>query len=342
MTLSAAAIYSGAAFVGFIESVLPGGEPFSILPGLAALILATLTVKLGPHLPRLALAGLGPLGAALIGAALSSTHGYVDAAVLYMWPAVWMAFFFGTWGTLFIIGWIGAVHGAALLALPDQMSNIDRWIDVVAGVLVVACVVRALAARNERLLAKLEEEARIDPLTGLLNRRGLDERLTAELSRAERDGSPLGAVAFDLDHFKRVNDEHGHEIGDRVLSWLGTLLKEQARGVDVIARVGGEEFVVLLPRADADAAHIFAERVRCAVATAGPASGRGRMGVSDTLLLTVSAGATSADAPVDGPALLTAADQALYAAKRGGRNRTEHANGPRVNAPGAVEWAGLS
>ena len=339
MTLSAAAIYSGAASVGLIESALPGGEPFSILPGLGALVLATLTVRLGPHLPRLALAGLGPLGAAMIAAALSSTIGYTDAAVRYMWPAVWMAFFFGTWGTVFIIGWIGAVHGVALLALPSEMSNIDRWLDVVAGVFVVALVVRALAARNERLLAKLEVEARVDPLTGLLNRRGLDERLGAELSRAARDGSPLGAVVFDLDHFKRVNDEHGHEIGDRVLSWLGTLLKEQARGVDVIARVGGEEFVVLLPRADAEAAHIFAERVRCAVATAGPASGRGRMGVSDTLLLTVSAGATSADAPVDGPALLTAADQALYAAKRGGRNRTVHADGPRVNSPGAVEWA---
>ncbi len=101
--------------------------------------------------------------------AISSTTGYTDAAVLYMWPAVWTAFFFGTWGTVFIIGWVGAVHGLALIALPPEMSNVDRWIDVVVAVLVVACVVRTLAARNERLVANLQAEARVDPLTGLLN-----------------------------------------------------------------------------------------------------------------------------------------------------------------------------
>ena len=145
----------------------------------------------------------------------------------------------------------------------------DRWIDVVVAVLVVAGVVRVLAARNERLVDKLVDEARVDPLTGLLNRRGLEERMQAEIARAAREGTPLGAVVFDLDHFKDVNDTHGHELGDRVLVWLGALLKEQARGVDVAARVGGEEFVVLLPRADQDAAATFAERVRRAVASRG-------------------------------------------------------------------------
>ena len=149
---------------------------------------------------------------------------------------------------------------------------------------------RTLAARNERLVARLEDEARVDPLTGLLNRRGLEERLGAEVSRAARDRSPLGAVTFDLDHFKRVNDEHGHEIGDRVLAWFGALLTEQARGVDIAARVGGEEFVVLLPGADADAARTFAERVRLAVCERGGDSDRARMGISDSLRLTVSAG----------------------------------------------------
>jgi diguanylate cyclase (GGDEF)-like protein len=337
IALSAAAIYSGAAFLGLFESLLPGGEAFSVVPAASALVLSTITVLLGPRLPRAALAALGPLGAALIAVAISTTTGYADAAVLYMWPAVWMAFFFGTWGTAFIIGWIGAVHGVALLVLPPEMSNIDRWIDVVVAVLVVAVVVRTLAARNERLVANLEAEARVDPLTGLLNRRGLEERLGAELSRAARDDSALGAVAFDLDHFKQVNDEHGHEIGDRVLAWLGALLREQARGVDVAARVGGEEFVVLLPRADADAAAGYAERVRRAVEALGPATGRGRMGLSESLPLSVSAGVVAATAPIDGGALLAAADQALYAAKRAGRNRT--VVGPRYEGAGAVEAA---
>ncbi len=322
VAISAAAIYSGAAFVGIVESLLPGGEEFSVLPGLCALVLSALLIWLSPKLPRLALAALGPLGTALIGVAVATTTGYHDAAVLYMWPAVWTAFFFGTWGTAFIVAWTGVVHGAVLLSLPPEQSNIDRWIDVTAAVLVVAVVVHALAARSEKLLSRLVDEARVDPLTELLNRRGLEERMDAEVARAAREDMPLGAVAFDLDHFKQVNDEHGHEIGDRVLVWLGALLKEQARGVDVAARVGGEEFLVLLPGADHAAAEVFAERVRRAVAASGAESGRSRVGLSDSLRVTVSAGVSSAMAPIHGPALLAEADQALYAAKRGGRNQT--------------------
>ena len=334
MSISAAAIYSGAAFVGIIESLLPGGEEFSVLPAAGALLLSALTIIAGPRVPRLALAALGPLGAVLIGVAIATTVGYSDSAVLYMWPAVWIAFFFGPWGTAFIVGWIGAVHGAVLLSLPAAQSTMDRWVDVVVAVLVVAVVVQSLAVRNARLVARLEDEARVDPLTGLLNRRGLEERMETELARAARDGAPLGAVALDLDHFKRVNDAHGHEIGDRVLVWLGGLLKEQTRGVDVAARVGGEEFVVLLPGADIEAARVFAERVRLAVEAGGHTSGRGRAGLSEALQLTVSAGVSSAEAPADGLALLAEADRALYAAKRHGRNRTNC--GPRAGGARAV------
>jgi diguanylate cyclase (GGDEF)-like protein len=319
MALSAAAIFTGAAFVSLFESALPGGEKFSILPGVAALMLSAVTLLVGPRLPRTVLGLLGPLGAALIGYALATTHGYTDAAVLYMWPALWMAFFFGTRGTLSIVVWIGVVHGAVLLSLPPETRNLDRWIDVVAAVLVVALVVRSLAARNDRLLARLAAEARVDPLTGLLNRRGLEERIGAEVSRTARDGCPLGVAAFDLDGFKNINDEHGHEIGDRVMAWLGGVLAEQVRGVDIAARVGGDEFVVLLPRADTDAARLFAERVRVAVEAHG---GRGRYGVSDTLPLSVSAGVAAGVPPVDVHALIQAADRAMYSAKRAGRNRT--------------------
>jgi diguanylate cyclase (GGDEF)-like protein len=321
VAVSAAAIYSGAAFVGILESLVPGGEAFSVLPAAFALVISALTIVVGPRVPRRALAVLGPLGAAMVGAAIATTSGYSDSAVLYMWPAVWMAFFFGTWGTALIVAWIGVVHGAVLLSLPPAHASFDRWVDVVAAVLVVAAVVRTLAARNERLVDRLEGEARVDPLTGLLNRRGLDERMEAEISRAAREATPLGAVVFDIDHFKRVNDEHGHELGDRVLVWLGALLKVQARGVDVTARIGGEEFVVLLPRADLEAAHAFAERVRIAVAQ----HERG---------LTVSAGVASAVAPIDDQLLLAEADQALYVAKRSGRNRT--VTSPRADDARAV------
>ena len=273
----------------------------------------------------------------MIGVAIATTIGYSDSAVLYMWPAVWMAFFFGRAGTAFIVGWIGAVHGAVLLSLPPEQSNIDRWVDVVVAVLVVAVVVQTLAARNERLVARLEGEARVDPLTGLLNRRGLEERMDAEIARAARDGAPLGAVAFDLDHFKRVNDEHGHEIGDRVLVWLGALLKEEARGVDVAARVGGEEFVVLLPRADNEAAL----RIRRASAAGGRGRRPGERARARRALRGPACSPSARawrrpSAPVDGPALLAEADRALYAAKRQGRNRTNCGRAGLIDGARAV------
>ena len=335
MSISAAAIYSGAAFVGIIESLLPGGEEFSVLPAAAALVLSALIVFAGPHLPRLALAALGPLGAAMIGVGHRDDHR--------------------------LLGRRRALHVAGGLdGLLLRHAGAPRSSSAGSARCTAPCCSRCRPSRATSTAgstsswrsswspsscgrwppatsgwsAKLEDEARVDPLTGLLNRRGLEERLDAELARAARDGSPLGAVAFDLDHFKRVNDEHGHEIGDRVLVWLGALLKEQARGVDVAARVGGEEFVVLLPRADHEAGRVFAERVRLAVEAGGQASGRGRAGLSEALQLTVSAGVASADAPVDGQALLAEADRALYAAKRHGRNRTNC--GPRAGGARAV------
>ena len=126
VSISAAAIYSGAAFVGIVESLLPGGEEFSVLPAACALAaVGAADLRSARSVPRLALAALGPLGAAMIGVAIATTTGYHDAAVLYMWPAVWMAFFFGSWGTAFIVGWIGVGprRGAALAARPSRATS---------------------------------------------------------------------------------------------------------------------------------------------------------------------------------------------------------------------------
>jgi diguanylate cyclase (GGDEF)-like protein len=139
---------------------------------------------------------------------------------------------------------------------------LDRCYDVVASMAAVATVVRSLAARNARLVARLTVEARIDPLTGLLNRRGLDERFAGELARSVRDRRALAVVAIDIDHFKRVNDEHGHQAGDRALVWLASMLCEQTRGGDIVARVGGEEFVIVLPGADGPSSLEVAQRRR--------------------------------------------------------------------------------
>jgi diguanylate cyclase (GGDEF)-like protein len=148
----------------------------------------------------------------------------------------------------------------------------------------------------------------------VLNRRGLAERFDAEVARALREQRPLAVVAIDVDHFKRINDEAGHHAGDRALVWLAAVLCEQTRGSDVIARTGGEEFLVVLPGTDLASASEFAERVRRALATEdGPTA------------LTISAGVAAEAVPTTPHALTQAADAALYEAKREGRDRVVYA-----------------
>ena len=142
IALSAGAIYASAMFVGLIEDMIPGGPEFSLLPGFIAMVVTPLVLLFGPKLSRAALAPLGPFGAAVIAYALATTHGYADSAVLYMWPVLWMAHFYGSRGTVFIVAWTGLVHGLAVWSMPGEQGNIDRWIDVMVSVIVVAGVVR--------------------------------------------------------------------------------------------------------------------------------------------------------------------------------------------------------
>ena len=313
MAFTAAAMYGGAAFDGAIEGLIPGDPSFAITPVIASMAIVAALVLAGPRLPVWALAPLGPLGVVLIAYALSATPGAGDGAVLYMWPVLWTTFFFGRRGAITIIACIGVAHAATLLILPEASSYAGRWVDVMVSVSVVAAVVLTLVRRNDALLMRLAAEARTDALTGLLNRRGFDERATLELSRARRENRWVAIATFDVDYFKRVNDEWGHEIGDRVLARMGALLADQSRDTDVVARFGGEEFVVLMPDCDTAQAQRFAERVRTALA-----------GDEGSLLppVHVSAGVLAAVAPPDIEAMLHGADSALYEAKRAGRNRT--------------------
>lgn len=151
-----------------------------------------------------------------------------------------------------------------------------------------------------------------DPLTGLYNRRYLDDRLSTESTRAKRTGEPLSLIACDIDHFKQINDTRGHTAGDQALIAIANVLREAARTSDIVARTGGEEFVVLAPDASADDATELAERLRQQVAGSRPVVG-GR-----PLAVTASFGV----AQVTGSAsqLLELADSALYHAKEQGRN----------------------
>ncbi len=167
---------------------------------------------------------------------------------------------------------------------------------------------RELLAENQRLA----ELATLDPLTGLLNRRALDDRLEQETARARRHAHPLSVLLLDVDRFKLINDTFGHAEGDAALRLVATELQRHVRLSDVVARFGGEEFIVIAPHTQPAGAAVLAERLRTAVEQC-PAVGR----------VTVSIGVAQLDLsePAPGAAILARADRALYRAKREGRNR---------------------
>ncbi|MDO9020983.1 MAG: diguanylate cyclase [Deltaproteobacteria bacterium] len=186
---------------------------------------------------------------------------------------------------------------------------------------------RRKSERLEELNAALERLATRDALTGVANRGSLEARLAEEVDRWWRYRQPLSVVLLDVDHFKRVNDTHGHGAGDAVLRGVAETLAGAVRKVDFVARYGGEEFVVVAPSTDAAGARILAERVRAAVA-GSPVEAAGLDGAPVTVTVTVSLGVVTLpgvpEAAAMRPAdLLARADKALYRAKQGGRNRAE-------------------
>lgn len=173
-------------------------------------------------------------------------------------------------------------------------------------------------AEIQSLQTQLRDQARRDALTGLFNRHHLGDIMARELARCARDGQPLSLLMIDVDHFKQINDEFGHQVGDEVLRETARLLAERTRDSDMLFRYGGEEFLLVLVAADALVAKAVAEELRqryelSPLALAG-----------SPVLATLSIGvATFADHGSSFESLVLAADQALYRAKRAGRNRVE-------------------
>jgi len=169
----------------------------------------------------------------------------------------------------------------------------------------------------------LKEIAATDPLTGLGNRRELDRQLNLELRRSSRTAQPLSLLYLDLDHFKHYNDRYGHPAGDELLIKLGGLLADSVRSSDLVARIGGEEFIVLLPGTDIEGAIILGEKLRQVVAE--------RLGARRPITLSVGAATLSVEAhrsldlEVLADMLIQTADRALYRSKKQGRNRLTHA-----------------
>jgi two-component system cell cycle response regulator len=175
----------------------------------------------------------------------------------------------------------------------------------------------AVSLSNARMMHELEQMATTDGLTGLHNKRAMLEAAGQKVLAAARFGRPLSVLICDIDHFKAVNDTYGHDVGDLVIKGLGEVLLRQKRATDIVARFGGEEFVVLCEQTDEPGAMLLAERIREDLekttfhVPAGPVKVTGSVGV-----------ATFPAAGRDWDTLFKAADEALYASKRGGRNRS--------------------
>ena len=183
-----------------------------------------------------------------------------------------------------------------------------------------------LSVANIRLREALRTQSIRDPLTGLYNRRYLTEMLDREIRRAVRSEQPVGVLMIDLDHFKKFNDTYGHDAGDTVLRETATVLTKSIRIEDMVCRYGGEEFVIILPTADLNAAHGRAERIRAKIRELTVLHQGQSLG-----MITISVGvAALPQHGTDPKQLLEAADAALYRAKKEGRDRVVDADPPAV------------
>lgn len=201
-------------------------------------------------------------------------------------------------------GCLALLTGKGLRLAKDQVETLNAAVNHLA-----------LALRNALLYRQVKSMADHDGLTGIANRRRFEERLEEEARRHGRYELPLSLILLDIDHFKRINDTHGHQTGDAVLRGVAGLLAESLRVTDFPARYGGEEFAVILPHTSREQALLLAERIRERVA-------QREFGQSGTQVrLTVSAGVSALGSGEGGLDLVSLADQALYLAKDGGRNR---------------------
>jgi len=186
----------------------------------------------------------------------------------------------------------------------------------------------AMSIENSRLYTEAEERARVDELTGLLNRRSLDELIASEISRHSRYGSVLSLIILDLDSFKVFNDNYGHLAGDKLLKRIGNILKSSIRNTDQAFRYGGDEFAVLLPNTPIDATNQVAERIRNRIASEVEAG---------SIQITASLGLASWPADGIGPTeVIAAADAALYNAKRSGGNQSRRTSGTLLPLDGIM------
>jgi diguanylate cyclase (GGDEF)-like protein/putative nucleotidyltransferase with HDIG domain len=321
-------LFAAAGVLGFVGVILPHPDAFNIV-GLVSLqgsclASAGLLLALGDRTPRWFITSTPFAGTLLISAALVYSGDSTSAYMLFfLWIGIY-AFYFLPRGRAALLGGFAILNYAAVILLLRVAGGVDAGgvangdihdFVLITGTLIVAGVfIFTLRNRLGRLIDRLTDAASTDPLTGLLNRRGFHRITETELERARRAQRPFSMLLGDCDFFKLINDRFGHHAGDEALQGIARLLDRHKRRIDTAARIGGEEFAVILPETDQHEAYILAERLRSRIRA---------LHEGEAVSLTMSFGVASY--PVHGAsadALLRAADEALYAAKALGRDRT--------------------
>jgi diguanylate cyclase (GGDEF)-like protein/putative nucleotidyltransferase with HDIG domain len=320
MALAGAVFAAAAGIFAFVSVAIPDAavndERLLAAMGAAALVTSAVLLIAYDRIPMIGFHVAAALGIGMASVAVYAwgvDSGY--APLPYVWVALGVFYFFPLRSALGHLTLLAIGYAVALVAEAPSGTVVDGWIATVGTLLVTGVFVALVRDRLAGLIANLTDAARRDPLTDLFNRRAFEEIFDIELERARRTGAPLSVVVGDLDRFKQLNDEFGHQAGDEALRRIGRSVRTAKRRFDSAARVGGEEFALLAPDCDEHGAYMLSERIRSDVESNFANGGDSP--------LTVSFGI--ATYPLHGQSaetLLRAADQALYAAKRLGRNRS--------------------